>query len=109
MERVEMTQWCALCFLAHRADRIAITFVGGHAARWWGVCRVWVDDGRRADQKQHIMCSFSRAYLALNNGTIDILSGTAVERKHDFESSPSLGGFHFSTVYYYGNKAQTGE
>ena len=35
---VEMTQWCALCFLAHCADWIVIAFVRGHAARcWWGV------------------------------------------------------------------------
>lgn len=43
------------------------------------------------------------SYRALNNGTVDVLSGARIERKNDFRSSPSLGGFHFSTPYYYGN------
>jgi len=48
--------------------------------------------------------SDNSSFLALNNGTIDVLAGGRVERKYVFESSPSLGGFHFSTPYYYGNK-----
>ena len=44
------------------------------------------------------------SFVALNNGTIDILSGGRVERKHDFEKSQSVGGVHFSTPYYYGNE-----
>lgn len=41
---------------------------------------------------------------SLGNGTIDVLAGRRVERKYDFESSPSLGGFHFSTPFYHGNE-----
>ena len=43
------------------------------------------------------------SFAALNNGTVDVLSGATVERKYDFESS-ILGGFRFSTPYYYGNE-----
>ena len=35
------------------------------------------------------------AYLALQNGTIDALTGTIVEMVRDFD------GYHFSTPYYY--------
>jgi len=38
------------------------------------------------------------SFLALNNGTIDVLAGRRIEKVHDFE------GFHFSTPYYYGNE-----
>jgi len=48
------------------------------------------------------------SFVALNNGTIDILSGGRVERKHDFENSQSVGGVHFSTPYYYGNETSRG-
>lgn len=44
------------------------------------------------------------SYLALDNGTIDVLSGAKIERKYDFSSSPALGGFQFSTPYFYGNE-----
>jgi len=43
------------------------------------------------------------AFVALNNGTIDVLAGAEIKREYDF-ASPSLGGFHFSTPYYYGNE-----
>jgi len=43
------------------------------------------------------------SFSALNNRTVDVLSGATVERKYDFESS-ILGGFRFSTPYYYGNE-----
>ena len=42
---------------------------------------------------------------ALGNGTIDVLAGGRVEKKYDFGGSPSVGGVHFSTPYYYGNEA----
>eukprot|EP00579_Thalassiosira_antarctica_P013409 CAMPEP_0201945108 /NCGR_PEP_ID=MMETSP0903-20130614/53734_1 /ASSEMBLY_ACC=CAM_ASM_000552 /TAXON_ID=420261 /ORGANISM="Thalassiosira antarctica, Strain CCMP982" /LENGTH=869 /DNA_ID=CAMNT_0048488167 /DNA_START=93 /DNA_END=2702 /DNA_ORIENTATION=+ len=45
------------------------------------------------------------SFGALANGTIDVLVGGRVQRKYDFEMSPFLGGFHFSTPYYYGNEA----
>ena len=38
------------------------------------------------------------SFLALKNGTIDVLAGRRIEKVHDF------GGFHFSTPYYYGNE-----
>ena len=46
----------------------------------------------------------SSSFVALNNGTIDVLAGGRVEWKYEFESSPSDGGFQFSTPYYYGNE-----
>jgi len=46
------------------------------------------------------------SFLALNNGIIDVLSGVRIEQKYDFESSALLGGFRFSTPYYYGNKTE---
>jgi len=46
------------------------------------------------------------SFLALNNGTIDVISGVKIEKKYDFESSALNGGFHFSTPYYYGNKTE---
>lgn len=39
--------------------------------------------------------SSDEAYLALQNGKIDVLTGTTVEKSRDF------GGFAFSTPYYY--------
>jgi len=45
------------------------------------------------------------SFVALNNGTIDVLAGGRVEKKHDFVSSLSVGGFVFSTPYYYGNES----
>ncbi|KAL7526277.1 hypothetical protein ACHAXR_002497 [Thalassiosira sp. AJA248-18] len=45
------------------------------------------------------------SYIALANGEIDVIVGERVQRKFDFASSPSLGGFHFSSPYYYGNEA----
>lgn len=39
--------------------------------------------------------SSDEAYLALQNGTIDVLTGTNVEKSRDF------GGYTFSTPYYY--------
>jgi len=41
-------------------------------------------------------------FVALINGTIDILAGAAVEKSHYFERSLPLRGVHFSTPYYYG-------
>ena len=38
------------------------------------------------------------SFLALKNGTIDVLAGRRIEKVDDF------GGFHFSTPYYYGNE-----
>jgi len=40
------------------------------------------------------------AYLALKNGTINILAGARVHKKYDFDSS-----YHFSTPYFYGDEA----
>jgi len=40
------------------------------------------------------------AYLALQNGTIDVLAGARVHKKYDFDSS-----YHFSTPYFYGDEA----
>lgn len=39
--------------------------------------------------------STDEAFLALQNGTIDVLAGTIVEKARDF------GGYQFSTPYYY--------
>jgi len=39
--------------------------------------------------------SAHEAFLALGNGTIDVLTGTIVEKSRDF------GGYQFSTPYYY--------
>lgn len=39
--------------------------------------------------------STDEAFFALQNGTIDVLAGTNVEKSRDFE------GFQFSTPYYY--------
>jgi len=44
------------------------------------------------------------SFVALNDGTIDVLAGGKVEKKHDFGSPPSIGGVHFSTPYFYGNE-----
>lgn len=44
------------------------------------------------------------SYVALDNGTIDVLSGARVNQIRDFKGPPSLGGFHFSTPYYFGNE-----
>ena len=43
------------------------------------------------------------SYAALDNGTIDVISGARIEKKYDFEST-SLGGFQYSTPFYYGNE-----
>jgi len=43
------------------------------------------------------------SFVALNNGTIDVLAGAKIQLKYDF-ASPLLGGFHFSTHYYHGNQ-----
>jgi len=50
--------------------------------------------------------SDSSSFVALNNGTIDVLAGGRVEQKYDFESSPSFRGFQFSTPYYFGNETR---
>jgi hypothetical protein len=47
--------------------------------------------------------------IALVTGTIDVLVGERVQQKYDFETSPSLGGLHFSTPYYYGDKSIIGD
>lgn len=54
---------------------------------------------------QFFLESEDESFLALNNGTIDVLSGVTIKKKHYFKSSPSLGGFRFSTPYYYGKEA----
>jgi len=48
--------------------------------------------------------SDNSSYASLDNGTIDVLAGGRVERRHDFGSPPSLGGVQFSTPYFYGNE-----
>ena len=45
------------------------------------------------------------SYIALANGEIDLLIGGKIQRKYDFARSQSLGGFYYSTPYYYGNEA----
>ena len=45
----------------------------------------------------------NNSFAALQNRTIDVLVGGRVEKKYDFVSSLSLGGFHFSSPYYLGN------
>jgi len=47
---------------------------------------------------------FDNSMTALNNGLVDVLAGARVERKYDFASPPQLGGFQFSTPFYYGNE-----
>ena len=42
--------------------------------------------------------------VELNDGTIDVLAGGRVNKKHDFMSSPSVAGVQFSTPFYYGQK-----
>ncbi|KAL7538406.1 hypothetical protein ACHAXR_011016 [Thalassiosira sp. AJA248-18] len=49
--------------------------------------------------------SNNTSYIALANETIDVVVGGRVQQKYDFALSPSLGGFHFSTPYYYGNES----
>lgn len=46
----------------------------------------------------------SSPFVALGNGTIDVLSGARVEQNYEFDTALSLGGFHFSTPYYYGKE-----
>jgi len=43
-------------------------------------------------------------FFALDNRSIDVLAGGRIEKKYDFASPPLLGGFHFSTPYYYGDE-----
>jgi len=50
------------------------------------------------------MESDESSFVALNNGTIDVLAGGRVEKKYDFGSSSSFSGFQFSTPYYFGNE-----
>jgi len=53
-----------------------------------------------------VMCDESElnSYISLANGEVDVLVGGAIQRRYDFERSASLGGFHFSTPYYYGDE-----
>jgi len=44
------------------------------------------------------------SYGALDNGTIDVLTGGRVEWAYNFKSSTASRGFQFSTPYYYGNE-----
>ena len=43
------------------------------------------------------------SYIALNNGTIDVIAGTRIERQYDF-GTDSLPGVTFSTPFYFGNE-----
>ena len=45
------------------------------------------------------------SFAALNNGTIDALAGGSNQWKHHFKISSSIGGFRFSSPYYYENGA----
>lgn len=45
------------------------------------------------------------SFIALANGSTGMLVGTSVQRKYDFARSKSLGGFYFSSPYYYANEA----
>jgi len=44
------------------------------------------------------------ALAALNNGTVDVLTGGRIEKKYDFGTPPSVEGIQYSTPYYYGNE-----
>ena len=44
-----------------------------------------------------------KAYLALQNGQVDVLVGGIVKPKFDFKRLP-VRGFYFSTPYYYENE-----
>ena len=43
------------------------------------------------------------SYIALNNGTIDVIAGTRIEKQYDF-GTDSLPGVTFSSPYYFGNE-----
>lgn len=43
-------------------------------------------------------------FLALSNGTIDVLAGAKISRRYDFASPPLRQGSHFSIPYYYGRE-----
>jgi len=43
------------------------------------------------------------SYIALNNGTIDVIAGTRIEKQYDFGTN-SLPGVTFSTPFYFGNE-----
>ena len=43
------------------------------------------------------------SYIALNNGTIDVIAGARIEKQYDF-GTDSLPGVTFSTPFYFGNE-----
>ena len=43
------------------------------------------------------------SYIALNNGTIDVIAGAQIEKQYDF-GTYSLPGVTFSSPYYFGNE-----
>lgn len=45
------------------------------------------------------------SFAALNEGSVHVLAGARVKKKYDFVSSPSPGGVHFSTPYFYGSES----
>ena len=71
-------------------------------------CRILTAVLFNGDSKVVNLPTFSEndnsSFGALNNGTIDVLAGGRVEQKYDFESSPSFGGFQFSTPYFFGSE-----